>query len=623
MRAPAAAASSAASALSSAGARMSSSSCASAAADRVLAVGRAAVAEQDGHPARRPRRRELIGRRAQRGRDRGHAVPAQAEQPVDDVAGRGRAGHRPLHGDRAREAQHRVLRRRPPRARRGRHAPRWPAGRRSSSRTRRPAGTARDRAVPSRAPPVRRAPGGRPSARAPAMPSIDRSTSRSPPTVGRHAAQPGGAAAPRPPGPRDVEQQSCRPTGAPRSRSRSSVATVRSASSSSAGAGVRRAAPPRARPRRVRRPAARPRRTARGAGCRSARDDGARARRPRRRYGLAARSLAGWRFPRRVTARSRCCRPRRTAAARTPPRTARARRPRPGGRHDSCSRIRPDSATSAASRPTCQSVGSVPRAPRPASVASRVRSIAPRTDEPIRTSGCVAGAPGQLDDLRPATRPAPAGACRSTIDALVRRRSGSPSRCGRCGRTPPPRCAPCRPRRTGSSPRPAGIPLPASTWPSRGTCSSPSLITVMRTLSVSSGHPVELLDVEQAAGAQRRDQRAVDEDLLDVAVGEHPGRVEVADQPRRGQLGVALDEEERHVLRRPRRRAAACSCRCPAVLRARRARRCRAPRAAARPPARGRPASSCTVNRLAITLRARGPPRRGRSCRRAGRRSPR
>ena len=58
---------------------------------------------------------------------------------------------------------------------------------------------------------------------------------------------------------------------------------------------------------------------------------------------------------------------------------------------------------------------------------------------------------------------------------------------------------------------------------------------------------VELLDVEQPALAQRRDQRAVDEDLRQVAGLEHERGVEVADQPRRRQLRVALDELDAEV----------------------------------------------------------------------------
>ncbi len=57
-------------------------------------------------------------------------------------------------------------------------------------------------------------------------------------------------------------------------------------------------------------------------------------------------------------------------------------------------------------------------------------------------------------------------------------------------------------------------------------------------------HPVELLDVQQRAVAHRGDERAVDEHVGVVALGEHARRVEVADEPRRRQLGVALDELE-------------------------------------------------------------------------------
>ena len=55
---------------------------------------------------------------------------------------------------------------------------------------------------------------------------------------------------------------------------------------------------------------------------------------------------------------------------------------------------------------------------------------------------------------------------------------------------------------------------------------------------------VELLHVQQAAPTHRRDQRAVDEVLGAVALGEHLGRVELADQPRGRELGVALDEHD-------------------------------------------------------------------------------
>ena len=84
----------------------------------------------------------------------------------------------------------------------------------------------------------------------------------------------------------------------------------------------------------------------------------------------------------------------------------------------------------------------------------------------------------------------------------------------------------------------------ATTRPSRGTCSSRSLITVMSTLSVSSGTRLSSSTYSSDAVAHRRDQRAVDEHVGVVALGEHPRRVEVADEAGRRQLGVALDELE-------------------------------------------------------------------------------
>ena len=58
------------------------------------------------------------------------------------------------------------------------------------------------------------------------------------------------------------------------------------------------------------------------------------------------------------------------------------------------------------------------------------------------------------------------------------------------------------------------------------------------------GNPVELFDVEQRAVAEGGDERPVDEHVGVVTLGEHASRVEVADQPGGGQLGVALDELE-------------------------------------------------------------------------------
>ncbi len=58
------------------------------------------------------------------------------------------------------------------------------------------------------------------------------------------------------------------------------------------------------------------------------------------------------------------------------------------------------------------------------------------------------------------------------------------------------------------------------------------------------GDAVDLLDVQQRPVAQRRRERTVDEHVRVVALGHHPGRIEVADEPGRGEFGVALDELE-------------------------------------------------------------------------------
>ena len=55
---------------------------------------------------------------------------------------------------------------------------------------------------------------------------------------------------------------------------------------------------------------------------------------------------------------------------------------------------------------------------------------------------------------------------------------------------------------------------------------------------------VDLLDVQQRAVAHGRHQRAVDEHVRVIPIDQHPGGIEVADQPGRCQFGVALDELE-------------------------------------------------------------------------------
>ena len=55
---------------------------------------------------------------------------------------------------------------------------------------------------------------------------------------------------------------------------------------------------------------------------------------------------------------------------------------------------------------------------------------------------------------------------------------------------------------------------------------------------------VDLFDVQQRSITHCRDERTIDEDVGVVAIGQHPCRVEVADQASRRQFGVALDEFE-------------------------------------------------------------------------------
>jgi hypothetical protein len=57
--------------------------------------------------------------------------------------------------------------------------------------------------------------------------------------------------------------------------------------------------------------------------------------------------------------------------------------------------------------------------------------------------------------------------------------------------------------------------------------------------------PVELLDVEEAALPHGRHQRPVHEVLGAVVLAQHPRGVVVADQLGGGQVGVALDEQQR------------------------------------------------------------------------------
>ena len=204
------------------------------------------------------------------------------------------------------------------------------------------------------------------------------------------------------------------------------------------------------------------------------------------------------------------------------PRRARGRPPRAAGRPDSCSRIRPDSATSAASSPACQSRGRHAAQLGQPRRRSPTRSIAPRTDEPTRTSGC--SRVRRTSSTTCARHPASAaGAAQRDDLPLGRRRTGSPSRSGRCGRRSPRRSARCRPRRTGSSRRPAGSPAPARPGRAAGTVQLALGHHRDQDVERLLGDPVELLDVEQPAVAQRGDQRPVDEDVRAGSPRRAPG----------------------------------------------------------------------------------------------------
>ena len=125
------------------------------------------------------------------------------------------------------------------------------------------------------------------------------------------------------------------------------------------------------------------------------------------------------------------------------------------------------------------------RAPRSRPSSSSTRSIAPRTDEPIRTSRCSRVArtsrDGQPDQLA-AGRRSP----RRRWPAR-RPRPGSRAPPGTSGRRWPGRPGPCRSASNGFIAAISRNPAAARTCPSRGTVISPSVSTVMRTLRVSSG----------------------------------------------------------------------------------------------------------------------------------------
>ena len=55
---------------------------------------------------------------------------------------------------------------------------------------------------------------------------------------------------------------------------------------------------------------------------------------------------------------------------------------------------------------------------------------------------------------------------------------------------------------------------------------------------------VDLFDIQQRAFAHCADERTIDKHIGVVSVGEHPRRVEVTNEARRGEFGIAFDKFE-------------------------------------------------------------------------------
>ena len=209
--------------------------------------------------------------------------------------------------------------------------------------------------------------------------------------------------------------------------------------------------------------------------------------------------------------------------------------------HPSAIRIRPDRAACAASRAVARAMPCSPRS-LASPVSSSTRSIAPRTDAPIRTSWCSRVARVSVTAKSTTGPPWPVTAVVISRSAAA---SGSRARPGRSGRRWRGSPARCRSRRTGSWRRPAGTRRPARTAPSRGTAISPSVSTVIRTLSVSSGTRLNSSRYSRAPDRIARSSGPSVKLAGDVPLGEHLRRVVLPDQPGRRELGVALGEDHR------------------------------------------------------------------------------
>ena len=132
--------------------------------------------------------------------------------------------------------------------------------------------------------------------------------------------------------------------------------------------------------------------------------------------------------------------------------------------------------------------------------ATRVRSMAPRTLLPCRTSSCsrVARVSATASATSRRGRGQPAGAPADDA-ALGLRRPGSRSPAGTAGRAPRSRAGWCRRCRRGSSRRSPGTSAAPATMPTRGTAIRALGHRGEQRVQGVLRRPVELLDVEEAA----------------------------------------------------------------------------------------------------------------------------
>ena len=346
-------------------------------------------------------------------------------------------------------------------------------------------------------------PGGRCSPRAWPMASSEASTSRSPPAVGGGAPQPPGARPAPGAGPRRA-----RGRGAARAPAPSRAARGRWRSTSASAAAARR------RGRRRRRRARRPSSSSPTSGDISAK-----------------RGVPGRARHVRVV---RCGRPRREGcgeggAAEPPAPAGGGLRLPPAGHRPGRAAVVGWSSSGSAPNVATYSSSTISSAVRDDDSSTLTRPAerherGVQAGAPVRRGHAarerqLVGEPGEVDACRgPRSRrgargapgwraPGPtawaAHAGESTRCALGERSpartrpTGSPSRCGRCGRRRRWRSARCRRRRTGSSRRRAGSRVPRAPCPAGARAISPLAHHREQHVERLLGDPVELLEVEQ------------------------------------------------------------------------------------------------------------------------------